>query len=117
MIVCDANVSLTLTGTGDVLEPVDGVIGIGSGGMCDVAAARALLDVPGMDAEQIGRKAKGVAADICVYTNREWVSETIESAADSRSERSADRRDPRRTARAGSGGELRVHRRTFVTIF
>jgi ATP-dependent HslUV protease subunit HslV len=86
MIVCDANVSLTLTGTGDVLEPVDGVIGIGSGGMYATAAARALLDVPGMDAEQIGRKAMGVAADICVYTNREWVSETIESAADSRSE-------------------------------
>ena len=56
MIVCDANVSLTLTGTGDVLEPVDGVIGIGSGGMYATAAARALLDVPGMDAEQIGRK-------------------------------------------------------------
>lgn len=63
MIVCDANVSLTLTGNGDVIEPVDGVIGIGSGGLFATAAARALLDVPGMDAEAIGRKAMTIAAD------------------------------------------------------
>lgn len=63
MIVCDKNVSLTLTGNGDVIEPVDGVIGIGSGGLFATAAARALLDVPGMDAEAIGRKAMGIAAD------------------------------------------------------
>lgn len=63
MIVCDANVSLTLTGNGDVIEPVDGVIGIGSGGLFATAAARALLDVEGMDAEAVGRKAMTIAAD------------------------------------------------------
>ena len=80
MIVCDANVSLTLTGTGDVLEPADGVIGIGSGGAYATAAARALIDVPGMDAEQIGRKAMDVASDICVYTNKQYVFETLKAA-------------------------------------
>ena len=77
MIVCDANVSLTLTGTGDVLEPADGVIGIGSGGAYATAAARALVDIPGLDAEAIGRKAMDVASDICVYTNKNYVCETI----------------------------------------
>ena len=56
MIVCDADVSLTLTGTGDVIEPEDGIIGIGSGGAFATAAARALIDVEGMEAEAIGRK-------------------------------------------------------------
>ena len=105
MIVCDASVSLTLTGNGDVIEPEDGIIGarcptelfsaayadrafavggaccdmashaictrslsragIGSGGMFATAAARALIDVPDMDAEEIGRKSMGIAADMC----------------------------------------------------
>lgn len=81
MIVCDANVSLTLTGTGDVIEPVDGVIGIGSGGMFATAAARALLDVEGMDAEAIGRKAMTVAADMCVYTNHNFIEMTLDQPA------------------------------------
>lgn len=80
MIVCDANVSLTLTGTGDVIEPVDGVIGIGSGGMFATAAARALLDVEGMDAQAIGRKAMTIAGDMCVYTNHNWVEMTLDAA-------------------------------------
>lgn len=75
MIVADKDVSLVLTGTGDVLEPENGVIGIGSGGNFALAAARALLDVP-LDAEAIVRRALDIAADICVYTNR---SVTIES--------------------------------------
>ena len=58
-----------LTGTGDVLEPEDGIIGIGSGGNYALAAARALIDVDGLDAEAIARKAMEIAADICVYTN------------------------------------------------
>merc|ERR1719310_2561242 len=77
MIVCDKNVSLTLTGTGDVIEPDDGIIGIGSGGMYATAAARALLDVDGMDAAAIGRKAMDIAADMCVYTNKNYVTETL----------------------------------------
>jgi ATP-dependent HslUV protease subunit HslV len=70
MAVADLNVSLVLTVNGDVLEPEDGLIGIGSGGAFALAAARALIDIDGMDAEAIARKALGIAADICVYTNR-----------------------------------------------
>mgnify|MGYP002632381861 CR=1 FL=1 len=78
MIVADASVSLTLTGNGDVIEPEDGIIGIGSGGQFATAAARALIDVDGMDAEAIGRKAMNIAADMCVYTNHNFVTELIE---------------------------------------
>jgi ATP-dependent HslUV protease subunit HslV len=77
MAVADRNVSLVLTGTGDVLEPSDGLIGIGSGGSFALAAARALMDVDGMDAEKIARKAMGIAADICVYTNQNLVVESL----------------------------------------
>lgn len=77
MAVADKTVSLVLTGTGDVLEPSDGLIGIGSGGSFALAAARALLDVDGMDAEKIARKAMAIAADICVYTNQNVVLESL----------------------------------------
>ncbi len=79
MAVADAEVSLVLTGTGDVLEPADGLIGIGSGGNFALAAAKALLDLDGMDSEAIARKAMAIAADICVYTNSSLTIETIES--------------------------------------
>lgn len=69
MAVCDRETSLILTGTGDVVEPQDGIIGIGSGGNYALAAARALIDRDDLDAEAIARKALGIAADICVYTN------------------------------------------------
>jgi ATP-dependent HslUV protease subunit HslV len=78
MAVVDAEVSLLLSGTGDVLEPDDGLIGIGSGGPFALAAARALLDVEGMSAEAIARKAMVIAAEICVYTNTHLTVETIE---------------------------------------
>src|SRR5688500_3957114 len=68
MIVADMNITLVLTGTGDVLEPERGVTAIGSGGNFALAAARALLDTD-MDAEGIARKAMAIAAEICVYTN------------------------------------------------
>jgi ATP-dependent HslUV protease, peptidase subunit HslV len=80
MIVADASTSLVLTGTGDVLEPEHSVMGIGSGGMYALAAARALIDTDA-DAEAIARKAMGIAADICVYTNRSLVVETLTSTA------------------------------------
>ncbi len=79
MIVADAQVSLVLTGTGDVLEPEAGVMGIGSGGNYALAAARAMIDGP-LDAEAIVRKAMDIAADICVYTNRSVTIEMLESA-------------------------------------
>jgi ATP-dependent HslUV protease subunit HslV len=78
MAVVDAEASLVLTGTGDVLEPEDGLIAIGSGGNFALAAAKALLDRDDMDAEAIARKAMQIAADICVYTNENLTVETIE---------------------------------------
>lgn len=79
MAVADKSVSLILSGTGDVLEPEDGLIGIGSGGTFALAAARALIDLDGFDAEAIARKAMGIAADICVYTNRNVTLEKLAS--------------------------------------
>ena len=66
-----------MTGNGDVLEPEDGVIAIGSGGNYALAAARALLSVDGMSAEAIARRAMQIAAEICVYTNDKVIIETI----------------------------------------
>ena len=76
MAVADRQVSLILSGTGDVLEPEDGLIGIGSGGAFALAAARALVDQP-LDAEAIARRAMKIAAGICVYTNENVTIETI----------------------------------------
>jgi ATP-dependent HslUV protease subunit HslV len=75
MAVADKNVSLTLTGNGDVLEPEDGIIAIGSGGGFALSAAKALIDLD-LDAETIARKALKIAGDICIYTNH---SVTLES--------------------------------------
>jgi ATP-dependent HslUV protease subunit HslV len=69
MAVADKTVSLIISGNGDVLEPEDAIIGIGSGGPYALAAARALIDQPGLDAEAIARKAMAIAAKICIYTN------------------------------------------------
>jgi ATP-dependent HslUV protease subunit HslV len=77
MAVADKDVSLLLSGSGDVLEPEGGVIAIGSGGNYALAAARALIDVEGLDAEAIARKAMDIAADICVYTNHNLVIEKL----------------------------------------
>ncbi|MER2536684.1 MAG: ATP-dependent protease subunit HslV [Rhizobiaceae bacterium] len=79
MLVADRNVSLALTGTGDVLEPEHGVMAIGSGGNYALAAARALMDTD-KDAEEIARTAMRIAGDICVYTNQNVVVETIDAA-------------------------------------
>jgi len=69
MAVADKTVSLIVSGNGDVLEPEDAIIGIGSGGPFALAAARALIDQPSLDAEAIARKAMAIAAKICIYTN------------------------------------------------
>ena len=79
MLVADRETTLTLTGTGDVLEPEHDVMGIGSGGSYALAAARALLETD-LDAEAVARKAMGIAADICVYTNNNLIIETLESS-------------------------------------
>jgi ATP-dependent HslUV protease subunit HslV len=77
LAVADANRSLLITGQGDVLEPEDALIGIGSGGNYALAAARALLPVEGIGAEEIARRALAIAARICVYTNDNIVVETL----------------------------------------
>ena len=69
MIVADAECSLVVTGTGDVVEPDDGVIAIGSGGNYALAAARALVQHSPLDARAIAEEAMKVAAGICIYTN------------------------------------------------
>ena len=80
MIVADKQVTLILTGNGDVLEPANGVAAIGSGGNFALAAATALFDYE-EDAETVARKAMAIAADICVYTNGNLTVETIAEAA------------------------------------
>jgi ATP-dependent HslUV protease subunit HslV len=79
MAVSDTTTSLVLTGNGDVLEPEDGLIGIGSGGSFALAAARALIDREDMDAEAIARRAMRIAAQICVYTNENLTVEVMEA--------------------------------------
>ncbi|MGO9134705.1 MAG: ATP-dependent protease subunit HslV [Methylovirgula sp.] len=80
MLVADKDAGLVLTGTGDVLEPeasgAGSVMAIGSGGNYALAAGRALIDTE-MDAEAIARRALEIAADICVYTNRNVVIESL----------------------------------------
>ena len=76
MIVADKDVTLVLTGTGDVLEPQGGVAAIGSGGNYALAAARALADTD-MDAEAISRRAMAIAAELCIYTNDQLTVESI----------------------------------------
>jgi ATP-dependent HslUV protease subunit HslV len=77
MAVADVGTSLVLTGTGDVLEPEDGLIAIGSGGNYALAAARALIDQEGLEAEDIARRAMQIAAGICVYTNENVTLESL----------------------------------------
>jgi ATP-dependent HslUV protease subunit HslV len=77
LIVADKDHGYTLTGNGDVLEPADGIIAIGSGGNYALAAARALMTMPDLSAEDIARRAMKIAADICIYTNENLVVETL----------------------------------------
>jgi len=78
MAVADRHVSLILSGTGDVLEPEDGLIGIGSGGGYALAAARALVHLEPLGAEEIARRAMAIAAGICIYTNDKITIEKLE---------------------------------------
>ncbi|MBB5699531.1 ATP-dependent protease subunit HslV [Sphingomonas yantingensis] len=80
LIVADNDVTLVVTGNGDVLEPEGGIAAIGSGGNFALAAARALADYE-PDPEVLARKAMGIAAELCVYTNDRLTVETLESAS------------------------------------
>ena len=79
MAVADDKVSLLVSGTGDVLEPEDSLIGIGSGGNYALSAARALIDHDNMSAEDIARRAMAIAAGICVYTNTNIIVEKLKT--------------------------------------
>jgi ATP-dependent HslUV protease subunit HslV len=79
MIVADKDVTLILTGNGDVLEPVDGIAAIGSGGNFALSAARALQDYE-TDAEKQARKSMAIAAELCVFTNDQLTVEVLDSA-------------------------------------
>lgn len=77
MIVADKDVSLVLNGTGEVMEPDDGIIGIGSGGNYAMAAAKALYDIDGLSLENIAQKAMKIAGDIDIYTNHNVIIEKV----------------------------------------
>ena len=77
MIVLDTNVTLIISGNGDVLEPEDGIAAIGSGGNYALSAARALIDMPDLSAEEIIKRSMKIAGDICVYTNHNLTMEVI----------------------------------------
>ena len=77
MAVADADHSLILSGNGDVLEPEDGLIGIGSGGPFALSAARALINENNVSAEQIALRSMKIAADMCIYTNENITIEKI----------------------------------------
>jgi ATP-dependent HslUV protease subunit HslV len=78
LAVVDVKTGLIISGSGDVIEPTDGIIGIGSGGSYAVAAARALLNHSSLDAKAIVQASLEIAADLCVYTNRNITIETLE---------------------------------------
>lgn len=77
MIVVDKNVTLVLTGNGDVIEPEDGIAGIGSGGNYALAASRALSSVENLSAEEVVKRSMKIAADLCVYTNENILTEVL----------------------------------------
>jgi ATP-dependent HslUV protease subunit HslV len=78
-VVADREASLIISGNGDVIEPEDSIMAIGSGGSFAQAAARALVENTGLDAATIVRKGLAIAADICVYTNHNIVLEEIKA--------------------------------------
>ena len=77
LAVADAETSLIISGTGDVIEPEDGLIAIGSGGMYALSAARALLAHTELDAKSVATEALNIAGEICIYTNRNIVVEQL----------------------------------------
>lgn len=77
MIVVDKNITLVLTGNGDVIEPEDGIAGIGSGGNYALASARALSSIENLSAEEVVKRSMKIAADLCVYTNDNILIEVL----------------------------------------
>ena len=91
LVVADKDISLSISGNGDVLEPTNGVCGIGSGGIYAQCAAMALVDVPGMGAEEVARRSMKIASDTCIYTNHNYVIMSLNTKdADAK----AEKKDP-----------------------
>lgn len=86
LIVADERKSLEITGNGDVLEMTDGIISVGSGSPYALAAARALMSVEELSAEEVAQKAMDVASDMCVYTNKNFLSYTLDDIGDTKEE-------------------------------
>lgn len=80
LAVCDREQSLLIAGTGEIIEPEDGILAIGSGGSFALAAARSLVKHTDMNAEEVVRESLTVAAEICIYTNKNITVETLESS-------------------------------------
>ena len=78
LVVCDAQSSLIISGNGDVLEPEQGLVAIGSGGSYAQAAARALLENTSLPPEDIVKKALTIAGEMCIYTNQQHTIEVLE---------------------------------------
>lgn len=81
LLVADSEHSLMLNGSGDVIEPTDGIMAIGSGGLYALSAARALAGVEALEAMEIAERSMHIAADMCVYTNHNFTVESIEEKA------------------------------------
>ena len=88
LLVADENVSLEITGNGDVLESHDKVLAVGSGSPFAIAAARALQNVDGLSAEDVARQAMEIASDMCVFTNKSFLVETMDCKEKSKEEES-----------------------------
>ena len=82
LLVCDKKASFEITGNGDVLESHDGVLGVGSGRNFAMAAARALMDIPELSAEDVAKKAMKIASEMCIYTNDSFLVESLAAEED-----------------------------------
>src|SRR4029079_16126190 len=110
LVVADAENSYLISGSGDLIEPDDGILSIGSGGAYALAAARALLQYSKLDAKQICEQSMKIAADICIYTNNSiLVEELLYAHSFASSSGGAERRSDSKTNWTGAGS---LQRRT-----
>ena len=105
MVVADSKVSLSISGGGDVLEPHDGVLAIGSGSPYALAAARALLDSPGLSAREVCERAMRIAAVACIYTNDYFTIEELKIEAGDGAEKAGGGEEGAAAAAAASKKE------------
>ncbi len=106
MIVVDKDITLIISGNGDVIEPEGGIAAIGSGGNYALSAAKALYDIDNMDAETICKKAMQIAGDLCIYTNHNLTIKKIKTSktinkttnkTDSKAEKDTEKKTKKKT--------------------